>query len=114
MTVPENGYDNENEDTDDQCQHSQADDSSVINEPMMQDEEEHHQHDHDHDLVDRRSSSSSLSSSSSSEVVPVSMPESEPEPWEPSGTWWKDALYFVGPGKSSQIKSNLPHLYPYQ
>ena len=24
-------------------------------------------------------------------------------PWEPSGIWWKDMLYFVGPGKSQKI-----------
>ncbi len=23
-------------------------------------------------------------------------------PWEPSGIWWKDMLYFVGPGKFSK------------
>jgi NRAMP (natural resistance-associated macrophage protein)-like metal ion transporter len=79
-------YENENDVT----QQQQQEDSSTMNESMIQDEDE----DDDDQDQDRRLSPSSFEISSSSS----SSSESTAIPWSPSGTWWKDMLYFVGPG----------------
>ena len=39
----------------------------------------------------------------SSPSIP-STPEAIQIPWEPSGIWWRDMLYFVGPGKYSSFR----------
>ena len=86
----ENEYENEEIDVT-----QQQDSSSIMHESMIQDEDD----DNDQNQ-DRRSSRSSFEisaaspSSSLSEATAII-------PWSPSGTWWKDMLYFVGPGKYS-------------
>ena len=89
----ENEYENEN--GIDVTQ--QQDSSSIMQESMIQDED-----DDNDQKQDRRSLRSSFEisaaspSSSLSEATAII-------PWSPSGTWWKDMLYFVGPGKYSNF-----------
>mmetsp|Transcript_21563 Transcript_21563/g.24759 ORF Transcript_21563/g.24759 Transcript_21563/m.24759 type:complete len:104 (+) Transcript_21563:102-413(+) len=58
-----------------------------MHESMIQDEDD----DNDQGQDDRRSSFEISAS-------PSSLSESTSMPWSPSGTWWKDMLYFFGPG----------------
>ena len=51
--------------------------------------------DDDTDGIHRTQASSSEMSSLS--ISPSS--EEQALPWEPSGVWWRDMLYFVGPGE---------------